>query len=158
MERKGIDGTAFLTSTHESGLVPYRLVRDVLRGLGLTKLVDENKGVMPEVSGVKLLPPFARMVSVSEEGEGVVACTGDGDGTGGKAAMDDRGRRAGEGLFFVHVTKKDVSEGGDVKEVEDVVVLLDIDVEGFVLESLVGEYCDGGEETVGPSVKGLGQK
>jgi hypothetical protein len=134
------------------------LVGNVLGGLGLAKLVNENEWVVPKVSHVKLLPAFARVVSVSDESEGVVARAGDRDGTGGKAAVDDRGRRAGGWLFFVQVTKKDVSEGGDVEEVKDVVVLLDIDVEGFILESLVSEYCDGGEKTVGPSIKSLGQK
>jgi hypothetical protein len=54
--------------------------------------------------------------------------------------------------------KKDISKGGDVEEVDDIVVLLDIDIEGFILESLVGKYCDGRKETVGPGIKGFGQK
>jgi hypothetical protein len=155
MKREGVDYTAFLTSTHESGLVSYWLVGDVLGGLRLAELVDEDERIMPKVSGVKLLPSFARMVSISDEGEGVVARAGDGNGTGGKAAVDNGSRGAGEWLFFVHVAKKDVCEGGDVKEVEDIVVLLDVDVEGLILESLIGEYCDGGEETIGPGVKGF---
>jgi 5S rRNA maturation endonuclease (ribonuclease M5) len=61
-------------------------------------------------------------------------------------------------LVFVHITKKDISEGGNVEEVEDVVVLLDVDVKGFILEPLIGEYCDGGEEAVRPGVKGFSQK
>jgi hypothetical protein len=98
------------------------------------------------------------MVSVSEGGERMVACAGDGNGTGGKAAMDDRGRRASKWLFFVHIMKKDISEGRNVEEVEDVVVLLNVDVEGFILKSLVGEYRDDREKAIHPSIKGLGQK
>jgi hypothetical protein len=73
VERKGIDYTAFLTSTHESGLIPNRLIGDVLGGLGLTELVDENKWIMPKISHVKFLPALARMVGVSGKSEGVVA-------------------------------------------------------------------------------------
>jgi hypothetical protein len=113
---------------------------------------------MPKVSCIKFFPAIARMISVSEGGERMVACAGDGNRTGGKAAMSDGGRRASRWLFFVHVMKKDVSEGGDVEEVEDIVVFLDVDIKGFILESLVGEYSDGGEETVRPGVKGFGQK
>jgi hypothetical protein len=158
VKREGMDDTAFLASTHKPGLVSYWLVCDVLGGLSLAKLVNENERVVPEVSRVKLFPSFTRMVGVSGEGEWVVARAGDGNGTSGKAAMDNGSGRAGEWLVFVHVTKKDIGEGGDVEEVDDIVVLLDVDIEGFILESLVGEYCDGGEKTVGPSVKGLGQK
>jgi hypothetical protein len=158
MEREGIDNTTFLASTHKSGLVSYRLVCNVFGGLSLANLVNKDEWVVPEVSSVKLLPSFTRMVSVSGEGERVVARAGDRNRTSGKAAMDDRGRGASEWLFFVHITEKNVSEGGDVEEMDDIVVLLDVDIEGFILESLVGEYCDGGEETIGPSVKGLGQK
>jgi hypothetical protein len=155
VKREGINDTAFIASAHESGFVSYWLVGDVLGGLSLAELIDKNEWVVPKVSGVKLLPSFARMVSVSEEVEGVVARAGNRDRTSGKAAMDNRGRRSGKGLFFVHVTKKDISKGGDVEEVEDVMVLFDVDVEGLVLESLVGEYCNSGEKAVGPSVKGF---
>jgi hypothetical protein len=158
MEREGVDDTAFVTSPHKPGLVSYGLVGDVPGSFGLAKLVDENERVVSKVSRVEFLPTFTRVVSVSEGGERMVARAGDGNGTGGKATMDDRGRGAGEWLFFVHVTKKDVSEGGDVKEVEDVMVLLDVDVEGLILESLISEHCDNRKETIGPSVKGFGQK
>jgi hypothetical protein len=158
VERKGVDDTTFLASAHESGLIPNWLIGDVLGGLGLTELVDEDEWIMSEVSRVKLLPALTRVISIKGKSEGVVTRAGDGDRASGKAAMDDRGRRAGKWLFFVHVTKKDVSEGGDVEEVEDIVVLLDVDVKGLILEFLVGEYCDGGEEAVGPSIKSLGQK
>jgi hypothetical protein len=155
VERERVNDTAFLTSAHESGLVSYWLVCDILGGFGLAKLINEDERVVPKVSHVELLPAFTRVASVSDKGEGVVARAGDRDGTGGKAAMDDGGRGASEWLFFVHVVKKDVSEGGDVEEVEDVVVLLDVDVEGLILESLVGEYGDGGEEAVGPGIEGF---
>jgi hypothetical protein len=158
MKREGVNDTAFITSPHESGLISYWLVGDVLGCLGLAKLVNKDERVVSKVSRIKLLPAFTRVISVSEGGEGMVARAGDRDRTGGKAAMDNRGGRVSGWLFFVQVMKKDVSEGGDVEEVEDVVVLLDVDVEGFILESLVSEYCDGGEETVRPGVKGFGQK
>jgi hypothetical protein len=158
VKRERIDDTAFLASAHELGFVSYWLVGDVLGGLSLAELVDKNEWIVPKVSGIKLLPSFARMVGVSDEGEGVVTRTGDGDGTGGKAAMDDRGRGTSKWLFFVHIAKNDVSEGGNVEEMEDIMVLLDVNVEGFILEPLISEYCDGREETIGPSVKGFGQK
>jgi hypothetical protein len=158
VKREGIDDTAFLASAHESGLVSNRLIGDILGGLGLTELVDEDEWVVPKVSHVKLFPTLARVVSVSESGERMVACAGNRNRAGGKAAVDNRGRGASEWLFFVHVAKKDVSEGGNVEEVEDIMVLLDVDVEGLILESLIGKHCDGGQETIGPSVKSLGQK
>jgi hypothetical protein len=118
----------------------------------LTELVDKDEWVMPKVSGVKLLPSFTRMVDVSGECERVVARAGDRDGTGSKATMNDRGRGASEWLFFIHITKKDVSEGGDVEEVEHVMVLLDVGFLRFTLRLLgsfpgffdilqVGFYC-----------------
>jgi hypothetical protein len=155
VEGERVDNTAFLASTHESGLISNWLVGDVLSGLGLAELVNENERIVPRVRGVKFLPSITRMVCVSGNGKRVVARASDGYGAGGVTAMDDRSKGAGEWLFFVHVTKKDVSEGGDVEEMEDVVVLLDVDVEGFILESLVGEHCDGGEETVHPGVEGF---
>jgi hypothetical protein len=158
MKREGVDDATFVTSPHELGLVSYRLVGNVLGGLGLAKLVDEDEWVVPKVSRIKFLPAIARVVSVSEGGERMVACAGDGDGTGCKAAMNDRGGRVRGWLFFVQVMKKDISEGGNIEEVKDVVVLLDVDVEGFILESLVSKYHDGGEETVRPGIKGFGQK
>jgi hypothetical protein len=54
--------------------------------------------------------------------------------------------------------KEDISEGGDVEEVDNIVVLLDINVEGFILESLIGEYRNGGKEAVHPGIKSFGQK
>jgi hypothetical protein len=72
--------------------------------------------------------------------------------------MDDGSRGAGGWLFAVHVVKQDVSEGGDIEEVEDVMVFLDINVKGFVVKPLISEYGDDWEEAVHPSVKGLGQK
>jgi hypothetical protein len=101
VERERVNDTTLLTSTHESGLIPYQLVRDVFGSLGLAKLVNENEGVVPKVSRVKLLPALARMIDVSGNGEGVVARAGDRDGAGSKATMDDRGRRASEWLFFI---------------------------------------------------------
>jgi hypothetical protein len=158
IERERVNDTAFLASPHKSGLISYWLVGNILGGLGLAKLVDEDEWVMSKVSHVKLLPALARVVNVSEEGEGMVTHTGNRNGTGGKAVMDDGGRGMSRWLFFVHVIKKDVSEGGDVEEVEDIVVLLDVNVEGLILESLVSEYCDDREKTVHPSIKSLGQK
>jgi hypothetical protein len=157
MEGKGVNNTTFIASPHKSGLISYWLVGDILGRLGLAKLVNKDKWVVPKVSCIEFLPAFTRMVSVSKGCERV-ACAGNGNGTGGKAAMNDRGRRASEWLFFVHVAKKDISKGGNVEEVEDVMVLLDVDIEGFVLKSLISKYHDGREETVCPSVKGLGQK
>jgi hypothetical protein len=138
MKGEVVNDTAFVTSPHKSGLVPYRLIGNVLGGLGLTKLIDEDEWVVPKVSRIKFFPAIARVVSVSESGERMVACASDGDGTGGKAAVDNRGRGASGWLFFVQVTKEDISEGGNVEEVEDVMVLLDVDVEGFVFKSLIG--------------------
>jgi hypothetical protein len=158
VKREGINDTAFIAGPHESGFIAYWLVGDILGHLGLAKLVNKDEQIVPKVSSVKLFPSFTRMVSVSGEGEGVVARARDRDGTSSKAMMDNRGRGASEWLFFVHVAKKDVSEGGDVEEMEDVMVLLDVDIEGLVLEPLVGKHCDGREETIGPGIKSFGQK
>jgi 5S rRNA maturation endonuclease (ribonuclease M5) len=72
--------------------------------------------------------------------------------------MDNGSRGMGKWLFFVHVMKKDISEGGNVEEVKDVMIFFDIDVKGLILKPLVSEYCDGRKETICPGVKGFGQK
>jgi hypothetical protein len=95
MEREGVNNASLIASPHESGLISNRLIGDVLGGLGLAKLVDEDEWVVPKVSRIKLFPSFTRMVSVSEEGEGMVAQAGNGNGTGSKAAMNNGGRGAG---------------------------------------------------------------
>jgi hypothetical protein len=70
---EGIDNTAFVPGTHKSGLISDWLIGDVFGSLGLAKLINEDEWVVPKISGVKFFPAFARVVSVSEEGEGMVA-------------------------------------------------------------------------------------
>jgi hypothetical protein len=158
VEREGVDNSAFLASAHKLGLISNWLVGDVFGSFSLAKLIDEDEWIIPKVSCIKLLPAFTRMVRVSSIGKRMVTRASDRDRAGGKATMDDRGRGAGEWLLFIHVIKKDISEGGNVEEMEDIMVLFDVDIKGFILKSLVSEYCDGRKETICPSVKGLGQK
>jgi hypothetical protein len=72
MERKGMNSSSFLPSIHEASLISYWLISNVLGGLGLAKLVDKNKQIMPRVSSIELLPSFTRVISVGDDREGVV--------------------------------------------------------------------------------------
>ena len=54
-------------------------------------------------------------------------------------------------MWLVHVLLDEVADVGDKEEVEDVVVLFDGKVKGFVVDVLVGKDGDSGYKTVGPS-------
>jgi hypothetical protein len=48
-------------------------------------------------------------------------------------------------LLLFHIIFKDVGDVGNEEEVKDVIVVLNVDIEGFVVKTLVSESGDGGE-------------
>jgi hypothetical protein len=73
--------------------------------------------------------------------------------------VNDRDKRAGqEWLFFIHVVEKNVGDIGDKKDVEDIVVVFNVHIKDLIIEALIGKGGDGGEEAIGPSIKGFTQK
>jgi hypothetical protein len=156
MEWEEVNDATFVASTYETGLISDRLVGNVLGSLCLTKLVHEDEWIVSRVSHIKLLPAFARVVSTSDKW--VVTQASNRDGAGCKAAVDNGSGRTGKWLFFVHIAKEDISEGGNIEEVKNIMVLLDVGIERLILKSLIGGYHDGGKETIHLGIKGFGQK
>ena len=141
----GMNGVVLTPSALETCFVLMGFVADVGGSLRLSLLVDKEEGVVLGVRSVKFLPYPSWALKIVWVVNGRVSREGD--------VARLRGDALGKGDFgrdewflrLFHIIFKDVGDVGNEEEVKDVIVVLNVDIEGFVVKTLVSESGDGGE-------------
>ena len=119
----------------------------------MTKLIDEDKGVLTRIGGIVLLPSISWVVGIEGKGNGVIG--GQSVETGGFWVSQGKrdSLRDGRLLWLLHVIDDDVSDVRDEEEVYHVVIMLDRDLQMVIVQAFIGECRDVREEGCGPCGK-----
>jgi hypothetical protein len=129
----GINRLVLTPGALKTCFVLMSFVADVGGSFRLPLVIDKEEGVVLGVRSVEFLPYPAWALQivwvanrrVSREGD-VTSLRGDALGKG------DFGRNEWV-LRLFHIVRKNVGDVGDEEKVKDVVVVLDVDIEGFVI-------------------------
>ena len=141
----GVNMVTLAPSPFKTSLVLMGLVADIGGSFRLPLVIDKDEGVVLRVSSVELLPYSTRILRtvwvinkrVREE-RGVVSSRGD--------AVNKRNFRGNKWvLWFLHVIRENVGDVGDEEEVEYDIVVLNVNVKGFIVKALIGKGGNGRE-------------
>jgi hypothetical protein len=137
VEWHGVNWGTLLSRTFNTRLILHYLEGNVGSCFCLPLLIDKDEGVLTGVCGVELLPSLTRVLGVLCDDLWLVRREGIGFRPGGDA-MEERDSGGNRGrLRLFHVVFKDVGDVGYEEEVEDVIVVLDVKVNRFIVKTLV---------------------
>ena len=120
-------------------------------------LVDEDEGVLTGVCRVELLPTLTRMLGVLCDDLWLIRREGVRLRSRGDAVKerDSGGDRRCLRLF--HVVLEDISDVRYEKEVKNIIVVLNVKVNGLVVKSLVSQRHNRREQVLSPGFKSFAQ-
>ena len=155
VKRGGVLAVTFASYSYKVSVFPNTPVRNILGGLRLSFLIEEDDGVEVRLSPVVSYPSFSRVfwiLKIASEGGGEPdrLRRGSGPSNGGVVLGETNG--------FVRVdavlTHVWVNEVKDTRDEEKVLYRFEVAVgglESFVVKSVIAQYIDGSHKILRPS-------